>query len=158
VNGWYREYVAGREVATTDRLYISRRLAGRRKVVNEEELLVILQRYDFRVFYPEQHGFLEQVAIFSRVKWLVGEHGSGLTNLLFMAPGSAVLELHKDRTNELDHPSPLFWYMADALGIHYYHQSCVTVGREDYFEGDYRVDPVLFEQNLIELTTKRAPI
>jgi capsular polysaccharide biosynthesis protein len=158
VNLWYRNYVAGRRVETADRLYVSRKLAGRRKVVNEEELLCVLSRFDFTVFYPEEHGFLEQVAIFSRVRWLVGEHGSGLTNLLFMMPGSAVLELHKNRTNELDHPSPLFWYMAAALGIHYYHQSCVTVGREDYFEGDYRVDPELFERNLIELTSKRAPV
>jgi capsular polysaccharide biosynthesis protein len=161
VSHFYREYVLTgcfTAAAFSDRLYVSRRLAGRRKVVNEEELLVILERFGFTVFYPEQHGFLEQVAMFSKVRWLVGEHGSGLTNLLFMPPGSAVLELHKNRTNELDHPSPLFWYMADALGIHYYHQSCVTVGREDYFEGDYRVDPVLFEQNLIELTCKRAPV
>ena len=38
--------------------------------------------------------------------------------------------------------------MADALGINYYHQSCATVGREDYFEGDYFIDPNLFEKNL----------
>jgi len=156
VNRWYRDYVAGREVVTMERLYVSRKLASRRKVVNEAEITVLLRRHGFSLFHPEEHCFLDQVAIFSRVKWLVGEHGSGLTNLLFMAPGTAVLELHKDRTNELDHPSPLFWYMAAALGIRYYHQSCLTVGREDYFEGDYWVDPELLERNLIEFT--RQPV
>ncbi|HEY5327792.1 MAG TPA: hypothetical protein VIJ27_12385 [Mucilaginibacter sp.] len=29
--------------------------------------------------------------------------------------------------------------MAEALGINYYHQLCETVGKEDYFDGDYRV-------------------
>jgi capsular polysaccharide biosynthesis protein len=152
VNRWYRDYVAGLAVPRVERLYVSRKLAGRRKVVNEAEIIDILEKHRFVVFYPEKHGFPEQVAIFSGVKYLVGEHGSGLTNLLFMPRGSAVLELHKNQTNELDHPSCLFWYMAEALGIRYYHQSCGTAGREDYFDGDYYIDPGLFEQNLIELT------
>ncbi|HVU98016.1 MAG TPA: glycosyltransferase family 61 protein [Puia sp.] len=154
VNRFYREHAAGVTVPGVERLYVSRKLASRRKVVNEAELLPLLEKFGFTVFYPEKHSFLEQVAIFSRVRWLVGEHGSGLTNLLFMPPGGAVLELHKNRTNELDHPSCLFWYMAEALDIDYFHQSCGTAGREDYFEGDYHVDPRLFEQNLIALTRK----
>lgn len=157
VNQLYREHVAGVAVPRFERLYVSRKLASRRRVINEEELLPVLENYGFTVFHPEKHSFLEQVAIFSRVRWLVGEHGSGLTNLLFMPPGGAVLELHKNRTNELDHPSCLFWYMAEALGVDYYHQSCETVGREDYFEGDYWIDPKLFEQNLVALTRKREP-
>jgi capsular polysaccharide biosynthesis protein len=82
---------------------------------------------------------------------LVGEHGSGLTNLLFMGKSTSILELHKNKTNELDHPSPLFWYMAEALEINYYHQLCETVGKEDYFDGDYMVDIDLFEKNLIKM-------
>jgi capsular polysaccharide biosynthesis protein len=158
VNRFYREFVEKALPEPVERLYVSRKLAGRRKVVNEEELLPILDRYGFTIFYPEKHSFLEQVAIFTRVRYLVGEHGSGLTNVLFMTEGSALLELHKNRTNELDHPSFLFWYMAEALGIRYYHQSCGTAGREDYFEGDYRIDPELFEENLIQLTRKTPMI
>jgi len=133
------------------KLYVSRKLAPRRQIVNEDKILQLLPKYGFEIFYPEQHSFLEQVAIFSQVKYLVGTHGSGLTNLLFMPNGASILELHKDKTNELDHPSPLFWYMADALGINYYHQLCGTEGKEDYFDGDYIVDPELFEKNLITM-------
>ena len=75
-------------------------------------------------------------------------HGSGLTNMLFMPKGSYLLELHKDKTNELTHPSPLFWYMAEALDISYYHQLCETYGKEDYFDGDYVVDIDLLEENI----------
>ncbi|MBS1528462.1 MAG: glycosyltransferase family 61 protein, partial [Bacteroidetes bacterium] len=87
----------------------------------------------------------------ANAKYLVGEHGSGLTNLLFLPQNSSVLELHKNKTNELDHPSPLFWYMADALGVNYFHQSCETAGREDYFEGDYLIDTELLELNLCKM-------
>lgn len=150
VRSFYTRYVHDQKITATlgDRLYISRRLAKRRKVVNEDELLPILEKYGFVAFHPEKFSFLQQVAIFSQVKYLVGEHGSGLTNLLFVPTGASLLELHKNKTNELDHPSPLFWYMAEGLGINYYHQLCKTSGREDYFDGDYIVDATLLEKNL----------
>ncbi|MDB5133933.1 MAG: glycosyltransferase family 61 protein, partial [Mucilaginibacter sp.] len=157
VRDFYRNYVLLKKdisVRREDKLYVSRQLAGRRKVMNEEEVLEILERHGFTIFYPERFSFLEQVAIFSDVKYLVGMHGSGLTNLLFMGKGTSLLELHKNQTNELNHPSPLFWYMAEALEINYYHQSCETHGKEDYFEGEYQVDVDLLEKNLILMLSK----
>ncbi|TWJ01540.1 uncharacterized protein DUF563 [Mucilaginibacter frigoritolerans] len=152
VSNFYRNYVLKEKRLTVqkiEKLYVSRELAGRRAVVNEAEILAVLKKYDFTIFHPEHYTFLKQVAIFSDVKYLIGTHGSGLTNLLFMRKGSALLELHKNQTNELNHPSPLFWYMAEALEINYYHQSCKTHGREDYFEGEYIIDAALFEKNLV---------
>jgi capsular polysaccharide biosynthesis protein len=154
VSNFYRNYVWLKKEIKVDqskKLYVSRLLANRRKVINEDEILTIVRKYEFTIFYPENHTFLEQVAIFSRVQYLVGTHGSGLTNLLFMRKGTSLLELHKNRTNELDHPSPLFWYMAEALGINYYHQLCETHGPEDYFEGDYIIDAATFEKNLVKM-------
>ncbi|KEQ28886.1 hypothetical protein N180_20305 [Pedobacter antarcticus 4BY] len=154
IRRFYSQYVFTVKPVITnriERLYVSRKLAGRRAIINEDEILTIIEKYNFDIFYPERHSFLEQVAIFSQVKYLVGTHGSGLTNMLFMALGTSLLELHKNKTNELDHPSPLFWYMAEALGIKYYHQLCDTYGREDYFEGDYMIDAKIFERNLLSM-------
>lgn len=151
IRKFYTKYVlsAKRIIApAVERVYISRELAGRRKVVNEDAILRVLAKYGFQTFYPEKWCFLEQVAYFSKIKFLIGTHGSGLTNILFMPKGSSLLELHKDETNELDHPSPLFWYMSDALKINYYQQLCETVGQEDYFTGDYWIDLELLEINI----------
>jgi len=151
VSTFYRNYVLSKPRNSTgkiEKLYVSRQLANRRKVINEDEVSSVLRKFGFTIFCPEQFSFLQQVDIFANVKYLVGEHGSGLTNLLFMQKGSSLLELHKNQINDFDHPSPLFWYMADALGINYYHQSCKTYGKEDYFEGDYIVDANLLTQNL----------
>lgn len=151
VSSFYRKYVTlkpGIPAGKIEKLYVSRRFARRRKVVNEDEIAAILERYGFSIFYPEQVPFLQQVAIFANVKYLVGEHGSGLTNLLFMQKGASVLELHKSKTHDFDHPGPIFWYMAHALQINYYHQVCQNYEREDYFEGDYIVDAGLLDQNL----------
>jgi len=152
VRDFYVNYVFTKKKmapSNIERLYVSRQLAGRRQVIGEEKLMPILEKYGFTIYYPEKHTFLEQVAIFAGVKYLVGMHGSGLTNMLFMPKGSSLFEYHKDHTNELGHPSPLFWYMAEALEINYYHQSCLTHGHEDYFTGDYLVDPEQFEQNIV---------
>ncbi len=154
VRKFYRDYVKACRKGTGNafnRLYVSRKYAGRRSVINEDEVLEVLKKFDFAIFFPEKHNFLDQVAIFAEVRCLVGEHGSGLTNMLFMGNGTSLLELHKNNTNELDHPSCLFWYFAAALGINYYHQSCKTSGKEDYFEGDYIVDAVLLETNLTKM-------
>lgn len=154
VSSFYRNYVLFEKKALfeqTDRLYVSRELASRRTVINETEIQAIVKKHGFTIFHPENFTFLEQVAVFSQVKYLVGTHGSGLTNLLFMQENTSVLELHKSKTNELDHPSPLFWYMAHALEINYYHQLCETHGREDYFEGNYIIDAGLLEKNLIKM-------
>lgn len=154
VREFYRNYILENGRITkknVERLYVSRRLAGRRQIVNESDILKILKKYHFTIFHPEKHSFLEQVAFFSQVKYIVGTHGSGLTNMLFMDKNCSLLELHKNKTNELNHPSFLFWYMAHILGIKYFHQSCETFGIEDYFEGDYIVDVDLFENNLIHM-------
>ncbi|MGY4536243.1 capsular polysaccharide biosynthesis protein [Mucilaginibacter sp. UYNi724] len=158
VRSFYRRYVLTIKPLATkriDRLYVSRELAGRRAIINEEEIITVIKNHNFEIFYPEMHSFLEQVAIFSGVKYLIGTHGSGLTNMLFMAAGTSLLELHKNKTNELDHPSPLFWYMAETLGINYYHQNCETYGREDYFEGDYVIDAKQLEKNLVKMITNQ---
>jgi len=157
VRTFYRNYVANiREYHSEkmERLYISRKLAKRRKALNESEMLDILYKYDFSIFYPEKHAFLEQVAIFSNIRYLIGEHGSGLTNMLFMDKNTSVLELHKNKTNELSHPSFLFWYMAEALEINYYHQSCDTSNNDDYFDGNYIIELDLFERNIIKMLSK----
>jgi capsular polysaccharide biosynthesis protein len=157
VRNFYRDYVLNKKgfrVEKGERLYISRKLAARRKVINEDEILSILYKYDFSIFYPEKHSFLEQVAIFSNIEYLVGEHGSALTNMLFMDKNASVLEIHKNKTNELNHPSFLFWYMAESLEVNYYHQSCETSGKVDYFDGDYIIEPKLFERNIVTMISK----
>lgn len=151
VSGFYRNYVNSIKkikVERIEKLYVSRKFAPRRKVINEPDVITVLTDHGFTIFHPEKFTFLEQVAIFSDVKYIIGEHGSGLTNLLFMKKGASILELHKDKTHELDRPGFLFWYMADALQIHYYHQLCETHGEEDYFEGDYIVNINLLKKNL----------
>lgn len=138
-----------------EKIYISRELANRRKVLNEKEVTSILKDNGFAIFYPEKYTFLQQVAIFSKAKQVVSIHGSGLTNILFMPHGSSVFELIKGRTNDFERPSFLFWYLSDALGFRYYYQLCDQVSlNETYFNSDYIIDMPKFEINLRKFLSK----
>lgn len=61
-----------------------------------------------------------QVALYQRASVLVGIHGAGLTNLMFMAPGTVLVEL----TGEFDgRMAPVCGYhgpLAAAFGVHHY--------------------------------------
>jgi Glycosyltransferase 61 len=76
------------------RLFVSRRDAAKRRVVNEDELLTALATLGFEVIVPGALTFAEQVAAFSSAEVVVGPHGAGLANAIFMPRGSTIVELH----------------------------------------------------------------
>ncbi len=103
-----------------ERVYISRGRARKRKLVNEEAIVAMLGEFGFRIVYAEDHSFEEQVRIAAGARYLVSNHGAGLTNMLFMRPGGSVLELrhHADRINNC------YFTLASALGLDFYYQPC----------------------------------
>ncbi|MGE0045864.1 MAG: DUF563 domain-containing protein [Hyphomonadaceae bacterium] len=75
------------------RLYVSRAHARMRRIVNEADLIALLAARGFETVLAEDLSFAEQARIFGEARLLVGPHGAGLSNLAFMAPGGAVVEL-----------------------------------------------------------------
>jgi Glycosyltransferase 61 len=101
------------------RLLVSRRDAAKRRVINEDALLSALEGLGFELVVPGTLSFSEQVATFSEAQLVVGPHGAGLANALFMPQGSAMLELH--------HPGfgrPYYRWLADTVGIRYQALAC----------------------------------
>ncbi|HTF16474.1 MAG TPA: glycosyltransferase family 61 protein [Chryseolinea sp.] len=132
-----------------EKVYISRRKAHRRKVVNEEEVISLLEKFGFVCITTEDYTFNEEIMLFSKVRYLISIHGSGLTNMLFMKEGSSILELHKKLTNSNDWHSFAFWYLADSLDLAYYHQICEPVNlKSSIFDADYNIDLGLLKANV----------
>ena len=132
------------------RIYISRRLAGRRRIVNEDALIQILKKFDFQLIRAEELTFQDQVRLTSRARYLVSNHGAGLTNMLFMREGGKVLELR----HESDYVNNCYFILASALGLEYYYQLCK--GEKDLADphtADLVVDPQKLQQNLELLLT-----
>ena len=74
-----------------ERIYIRRR--AYRKVINEEEILSILDRYKFKSIVLETIHLKKQLEIFYNAKLIIAPHGAGLANLVFCKPGTTVIEL-----------------------------------------------------------------
>lgn len=128
-----------------DRVYLSRSLARKRRIGNEEDVMAVVRKFGFRIVRPEEHSFAEQIRIASRARYLVSNHGAGLTNMLFMGPGTSVLELRHatDRINNC------YFSLASALQLNYFYQRCEPVhAGEDPHSADLMVDAAALSANI----------
>lgn len=133
-----------------ERVYISRRHAGRRRIVNEDELVPVLKKFGFEIVCAEEFSFEQQVQLFSNARYIVSNHGAGLTNMLFMREGGSVLELR----HLSDYVNNCYFILASALGLKYYYQLCKAQrGFADPHTADLVVNPTEMETNLTRLVT-----
>ena len=99
----------------TRKFYVSRARARFRKVLNEDEVEVRLKARGFEVIQPDDWPLAKQISAFSECSTLVGIHGAGLTNCLFMPPGGKVVELLKRE------PNHGYWHLAESVGHEYFY-------------------------------------
>ena len=103
-----------------ERVYISRGRARKRRILNEGEVSDVLAEFGFQTIYAEDLTFEQQVQICSRARYLLSNHGAGLTNMLFMGEGSSVMELrhYSDCINNC------YFTLSSALNLNYFYQTC----------------------------------
>lgn len=111
----------------TNRVYVSRRRADERHVVNEDELLDSLSAYGFEAYELETMSFPEQVRLFAGADAVVSPHGAGLVNAIY-GTDLTVVELFGEYVNGC------YYTMADGLGFDYGFLECEPV------RSDMRVD------------------
>lgn len=124
-----------------DRLYVSRRNARCRQVLNEDAVVALLERYDFKTVLVEYLSFKEQVETFHRASVVLGPHGAGL-HLMGYSGGIDVVVLHPNRE-----PQNFFHTMAKGLGQRYHHVLTADAGDE---ERNFEVDLAALEKVLRE--------
>jgi hypothetical protein len=91
--------------------------AERRSVPNLQEATAALEfGVDISYFDSSDLSPLVQVHAHSQSRILIGQHGAGLTNMIWMQPGSTVIEIHPPLPAEAVHT---FERLAKALGHHY---------------------------------------
>ena len=71
---------------STRRLYLSRAGAGRRDLVNEQEICALLAPLGFEVFEPHKHSVSEQVRAFAAADAVIGPTGSAFASIVFCRP------------------------------------------------------------------------
>lgn len=84
---------AGARRDAADRIYISRRDARSRRVVNEAELVERLAQVGYREVLLSEMPLVEQIATFASASRVVAVHGAGLIHFAFTPPGARLLEI-----------------------------------------------------------------
>lgn len=120
-----------------ERVYISRLRARKRRIVNEAAVTELLASLGFQIVYAEELTFEQQVKLCSKTRYLVSNHGAGLTNMLFMPEGAALLELR----HQTDATNNCYFTLASAIGLNYFYQTCLPANdNQDPHSADLVVD------------------
>ena len=128
---------------THNGLYISRKKAQRRRILNEDEIYPILKKYKIAIVFFEDLSWHQQVELCINTHFIIGLHGAGLTNMLFMPSGSKILEFRKVDDNH----NNCYFSLANALNHKYYYQ-LLEADKEEVLNADFNIDPTEFEMNI----------
>ncbi len=93
---FYRQFFNYKKSVPTEFLFISRKDTKTRQIENELELIHLLKKYNFKIETLDGKTFEEQRNLFNKSKVIITMHGAGLTNLLFSAKNSLVIEITLD--------------------------------------------------------------
>jgi capsular polysaccharide biosynthesis protein len=125
------------------RIYVSRRFARARYVVNDEEVTETLKGLGFHCVYLEDTPFADQVNLFRHCELLVSIHGAALTNAVFMPANSKVIEFYPEAIGREKDIFRCFLRLSHVLGLQHQFVFC---GPEHEFKrapldtGNIRVD------------------
>ncbi|MBI1247289.1 DUF563 domain-containing protein [bacterium] len=133
-----------------ERIYISRKRRGSRRLIEENQLLELLQPLGFRPVLLEEMSVQEQIQLFQRAEAVVGPHGAGFTNTIFCRPGTVVMEISPSCR-----PRTFFHCIADINKLNF----AIYFGRSVNQQGvdaDISIDPQDFCQHLAEILYRQV--
>ena len=118
---WVTEFVRERVPLPYERvpgryLYITRGASKHnRAIVNEAEVIAALEGRGFQPINPGALPVDEELRTFAEADLVVSAHGAALTNVVFMNPGSRVIELFP-----ASHVMPCYWKLSGTVpGLEY---------------------------------------
>ena len=115
-----------------ERLYISRKKANGRSVINEEELFTELAKCGFRRVELDCLSVAQQATLFSKASVILSPHGAGLSNTVFCEPATTVIELYDS------HIAPCFWLISEMTQLRHAVHFCGSAQRLPDQPGDER--------------------
>ncbi len=129
-----------------ERLYISRRNAQRRKVVNEEEMITLLEKHGFKSVVIEEYDFKTQINILKNAKIVIAPDSSSITNVVLCNCEKFLILTVKSATS-------IFYSTMTDVKAHYF-QFCEPENKKDFvwYSSNLVVDLDELEKNLVKLT------
>lgn len=118
------------------KIYITRQSARGRRVINEDDVKLLLLSRGYEIYDFDQLSIKEQQSICCESKVIISIHGAALTNMLFMAEGSRVIELIPQKRSFFREfnfvrftakHDPCFYRLANTLGHNYDYLECYAI-------------------------------
>ena len=103
----------------TDKVYISRSAAKRRKFDDEIKVEELLSKYGFIPVRMEELSFFVQIALMRKTKLMTAITGAGLINILFMERDGKFLDLTNDEYKRKSQYKFHFFKLCNLLNIKY---------------------------------------
>lgn len=114
-----------------ENIYISRKNASRRKIVNEDEVIAYLAKYNFKSIEMEDLSFKERINILMRAKRMIGIDGTNLTGMIFMPEDSSCVALRCYDMQEFN------YFSASVARINFYVIVCEIANKIPNIHGEY---------------------
>lgn len=132
------------------KIYISRKDATYRFLLNEAEIEQYLQLHGFQTVILSTLTLSQQTEIFRNADVIVAPHGAGLSNIAFCNPGAILIELFSSR-----YINVCYWSISNLMSMQYWY----IVGEEEiaanHDEPDFR-QSFLVNLEKFSATLKRA--
>jgi capsular polysaccharide biosynthesis protein len=96
-------------------IFISRSDSKYRNIVNEDNLMIELEKYGFQKIVMTGLPLLEQMNIFYNSKIIIAAHGASLTNIIFCKENTKIIEINNKRTNHCPH----FSHISNVLNLNF---------------------------------------
>lgn len=93
LRGLFQDSESSARTSKPRRIYLSRRDASCRRVLNEEDISALLHRYEFEIVTASNLTVAQQAALLRDAEIVVAPHGASLTNIVFCRPGTPVIEI-----------------------------------------------------------------
>jgi hypothetical protein len=104
------------------RIYLSRKWARFRKLLNEKEFIASISKFGFEIVCTEGMSIEQQAALFHGVEAVIAPHGAGLANLVFCKQNTVIIELRaKSHTGEL---ATVYEHLSGILHLRHYTYVC----------------------------------
>lgn len=127
--------------AGTRKLYLSRKNASRRRMVNEADMTKRLKNIGFEILHLEGMTIAKQQELLGSARVVVAEHGAALTNIAWCPTNATVVDIHPTVP-----AIPCFKILAELRGLRYipiFDARSESLEHDDWRIGAGAIDRVL---------------
>ncbi len=126
-------------------ILVSRKNAIERRIVNEDDFLQKLKKFDFNAVYLEELTFVEQVSLFYGAENVIVLHGAGITNIIY-GKNPLLIELFPKERKIRD----AFYFAQITSALQFKHE--VIFYNSYNTEQDVLIDDEMFNKIISKLT------